>query len=82
MVPAPIYESLPYAYVGGGILAPAATGFNPVVMGFSAILVAVGILVMVLRNRHRAYHPGRGSRQAPPRALNTPELCRSGFPTA
>lgn len=64
MVPAPIYESLPYAYVGGGILAPAATGFNPAVIGFSAILVAVGILVMVLRNLHRADHPGRGSRPA------------------
>lgn len=64
MVPALIYESLPYAYVGGGILAPAATGFNPVVIGFSAILVSMGILVMLLRNRHRAYQPGRGSRQA------------------
>ncbi len=64
MVPAPIYESLPYAYVVGGILAPTATGFDPVVIGFSAILVAVGILVMVLRNRHRAHHRGRGSRHA------------------
>jgi len=63
MVPRPIYESLPYAYVGGGVLAPASTGFDPVVAGFSAILIVVGILVMVLRSRHRAGHPARRPRR-------------------
>lgn len=63
MLPRPIYESLPYAYIVGGVTSIAVTAFDPLVALFSAVLVAVGVLVLILRHHNRQAAVGASSRR-------------------
>lgn len=52
MIPLPIYEILPYLYVGGGAFAIFGIE-NPVGKIFGFLLVVVGIVVYRARSRYR-----------------------------
>ena len=58
-IPAPIYETLPYAYIGAGVLGILAIG-DLLAWFLGGVLATVGVLVIICRRTHR--EPVIGSR--------------------
>ncbi len=58
-IPAPIYELLPYAYIGAGVLGILAIG-DLLAWFLGGVLATVGVLVIICRRTHR--EPVIGSR--------------------
>ncbi len=58
-IPAPVYEILPYAYIGVGVLGILAVG-DLLAWFLGGVLATVGVLVVICRRSHR--EPVIGSR--------------------
>jgi len=56
MLPRPLYEALPYAYILAGIVTMGGIE-SPIAIGSGVLLAMAGTLVMMMRNDYRKRRP-------------------------